>query len=174
MQDDLGITPGVESRPPGCEIGSDALIVVEFAVLGQHQVPVRGDEWLPATFLVQVDDGQAGMAESDTFHGLPAKAIGTAVILDSRHRDQGFRIDGAVSVRVYESGYSTHRIAAICQVKVFIMEESRAMRMNTAPRAWAKYQLWGVSSSSRGSSSPRASGWRTMASGLSGDDSSRR
>ena len=127
---------------------------------------------------IEVNDGQAGMTETNTLHGLPAEAIRAAVILYSGHSHQCFRIDGSGSICVYKSSYATHNVLIVSsksyQVNALRIVDNSAMRIKTAPRAWAKYQLCGVSSSSRASSCPRARGCRIMASDLSGDDLSRR
>ena len=64
-------------------------------------------------------------------------------------------------------------VAALLQVGVhlrFFLHLGRS----TAPRAWAKYQLWAVASRLRSSSPPRARGCSTIAPGLKGDCSLKR
>ena len=68
MQDDFGVTLGLEARAGCGQFGAYALVIVELAVLGQHQAAVGANKRLPAACLVQVDNRQPGMAEADAVH----------------------------------------------------------------------------------------------------------
>ncbi len=71
------------------------------------------------------------MAEAYTRHDLPAETVWTTVVLDRGHVNQRIRINGTLRISVVKTGNSTHGY----QVKLLRMDESRAMRINTAPRA---------------------------------------
>jgi hypothetical protein len=98
VHDDFGITLGMKTGTATGRVRAQPLVIIEFAVFGQHQAFVIGDKGLSTTLFVKVDDGQTRMTEPDTLHGLPAEPIRAAMILYGRHGHQGFRVYAAVTI----------------------------------------------------------------------------
>jgi hypothetical protein len=78
--------------------------------MGQQQVAIGRNEWLACPVFIQVNNGQAGMAETDAtiIHGFIAKAIRATMMLDGGHVHQQLGVHWFVGVTVENACYTTH------------------------------------------------------------------
>ena len=104
-QDDLAVASCLEIILPGIS-PTDLLVVVDFAIHGQHQFPIRRKQGLPARF--RIDDAQALMGQDRTSAAPDAAPVRTAMTDPATHF-QGLPAQGVRLFLNIENTYdSTH------------------------------------------------------------------
>src|SRR4051812_48374241 len=89
------------------KLGAQLFEIVDFAVVGERQLPVGRAHRLVAG--LEVDDRQAAMAEADSRRGPDAAAVGAAMGKGVRHGAHPRRVDRLRHVRMEEARYPAHQ-----------------------------------------------------------------